>query len=772
MSAALSDKEHEMQLRFSESFTQPFEYQPQRASLSPPLSSISQNTPQAPPASLPQLRSLRFPTANDDEDRVLPSLDHLGVKTRVADGAAAVAAAGSEPTPTLLDQKFSHMTSKHIPNPGVSAFESGKFDNRDMAQIRDKMVQLWNKMSKTSLDSQNDVYKSARVKKVTMENDVVSTGLLTLQEAEERLEIFKTRFNTPYLLIDIIGVSPVSMRKDLPLLFLTVMAISSAGIAGGDKKATSITLQNHMMDAILYEVMILGTQSAELLKCLVLMNLWNNNSESFHHSRSNLLSHICILMAIDLGLGETPDNSGGTSRSAGMRYDRMFKPHATLDPTAYESRVMWLGVYLSSINVSLLVKRPIFLIWSRYTEECCEILERQSERGHQLAAMARMYHLYEEMVTTMQTNWAGPSNISDSRVQCMIQYFENELLKLSKKFDFGFISSSTAYNLIQILLHESVLYGPVSSRHGRMPFSEHGLAIGSIEFTAQTVSAIGWCYSGAVKCIEIIANCSPDEIACLSMFCFSRMAYAVSTLLKIRTLALMTPNFNRICIVSPASLKLVTTIMDKLDLVIEKYPFAHLALNFSFILHVLVFHFDRQLQMHVHPNDSSKKYSATSTPASPDFAAPQDLPNRKLTGSPPIISPIGSWTIANKRRRHQSFPAAASTLPLRGTAAAAAPSIADSLAQHQHDRPELAAARSPLEILSALAVDANRHPPSHLLQTPSPQHLAPLQHQQQPLSQMQLPGEDSEEYPVWLRKDEFWSEVLSGIETMSGFDMF
>jgi hypothetical protein len=465
---------------------------------------------------------------------------------------------------------------------------------KNIGNVREKMRKLWKIMSANSAARLANVQKCVRIKSVSYECDAISLGLITPERAEERLELYKRVFNTKHSMVELRDdVTVDEMRRNHPMLFLTVLSLCSIVIEGKDRIEESLTLHNLCMDAIFYETMILGNKTLELLKCLLLINLWFNTPEIHQHQKTHLITHLCTTMAIEMGLGGVNIEPQGS----GIRYDRLMRPFLLLNPQTYECRRLWLGVYISSINLSMIMRRPIYLVWSKYTEECCSFLEKHGGVDDlKVASVARINHLHEEITHALQSDdGIHPPNINDPKTRCLIRYFEHKLNEIAGKMDFDILVSETALHVVQIYLHESVMYAPLSKKYGRVPFSEYSLSIGKMDVTIHTTQAIGWCYSSAIKCLEMIAALSVERVSVLPIFCFTRVCVCASTLLKLRTLYLTTPSFSQICKVSSASLEPINTIIKKFEEVIEKYPAAHFAPNFCFVLHVLICHFDRQL---------------------------------------------------------------------------------------------------------------------------------------------------------------------------------
>lgn len=480
---------------------------------------------------------------------------------------------------------------------------------QDIVEVREKMVGLWNMMTENANHKLSNLEDAPRMRTPTYETDAVASGLITIEDAQTRFNIYRDDLYAKYTLVDIPpNITADDLRRESPILFLTIMAITSVAIRDFDQRETCITLHNQATDAIIYETMILGNKTLELLKCLILLILWYNTPEMYHHQKSHLITHLCTTLAIDLGIGGATFES--TPQTSGIKYDRILRPFQLVNPRTAECRKLWLCVYISTIHVSVVIKRPVYLMWSQYTEECCQILEQKdrSQVERRVAALARLNHLHEEMTTSLQgCDSLNPPDVNDPRTRCLIKHFEHKLQKLSGIANLGSSLYASVLYIMQICLHESVMYTPVSPELGRAPYCEYSLAMGSMTVSVHSAQAIGWCYSGAMKTLEVMAALTSEELAVMPLFCYIRMAFGASTLLKLRTLYLTTPDFHQICTVKASSLKPISILMAKLDKVISEHPFANSAANFCFVLHVLICHFDRQLHYFFHPEENPNR---------------------------------------------------------------------------------------------------------------------------------------------------------------------
>jgi hypothetical protein len=720
---------------------------------------------------------------------------------------------------------------------------SGRVRMKDVKEIREKMISLWNKMTENSTLRLADIAKQDRMQSPTYETDVISQGLITVAEAQERLNKYRLHLFKKYTLIEVSEELTLEiLRRENPLLFLTVMAVTSVALRGQGLKKVCITIQNQAVDAVIYETMMLGRKNLEILKCLILLNLWYNTPETYHHQKSHLITHLCTTLAVDLGLGGTPFES---QQSNSMKYDRLIRPDVLLNPRTAECRKLWLCVYISSVHVSMIIKRPVYLMWSRYTEECCKILEQpdRSLMERRVAAIARLHHLTEEITCALQSmDSKAPPDLNDPRTQYIIKEFELKLKALEDRANLGSQLFLSALHLVHVLLHEFAMYVPLSERLGRSPYSEYSLAIGTMQLSTHTAQAIGWCYSGAIKCLELIASQTVEELAMMPLFCYMRMAFSASALLKLRTLYLTTPDFHQVCTIKSASLEPINRLIDKLDSVIAEYPFANLAVNFCFVLHVLICHFDRQLHYFYNPTDRYQMAAnqTSSTNSASTTTNPQHINiNSTAVQEPRINNSKGN---NNNNQSNSSSSSAASTIhsthntpgSISGVNDGIIPPIlnnednysslprSNAIEQRYSEQRRGGGASNTtnanaasginnnntmagkLEFLSAIATSPlpqitnsftgpyRNSDESGLLPRPPPPPMPPQSDRAINTSSggnatFFSPGSSgnsgsgdngiesakhSKGYPNWLVTDDFWKDLVSGAEALTGFDLF
>lgn len=549
----------------------------------------------------------------------------------------------------------------------------------DINEIRSKIISQWTLMADQDNLRIQIINKTPRARSPCFENDVVSQGLITKQEAARRLVIYRTKFYKYYPLVAVDEKESVDdVRRKHPVLFLTIMSIVSPLVESKSRFENSenntspqsnntftdydlaVILNHHAIDTIVYEIMILGRKTLELLRCLLLVNLWYNTPEMFHQQKAHLITHMAITMAIDLGLSggysnscsppPNPSSAGVNRTREHIKYDRLIRPHVLQDPLTNECRKLWLCVYICSINVSTVIKKPVYMMWSKYTEECCEILEKSPHSDERrVATIARLNHTLEQLTYSLQSaDTRYPPDINDPRTQSLFRYFEMQIKDQTQMDVFNQSKLfATSFYAIQSVLHESVMYSALNERFGRTPFSEYSLAVGDPKLTSSVaaVNALGWCYSSAINLVSIFLNLSHDEMACMPLSSYSRMVFGVSILLKLRTLYYTVPRmkdilpndyFNQFNTMTGSYAgpnknsntnnegsqekyswtiehwkDNIETLLNRLDKVREMYPFANCALTFSSVLRILILHFEKQLESYIEEEQLQQQSSNT-----------------------------------------------------------------------------------------------------------------------------------------------------------------
>lgn len=639
-------------------------------------------------------------------------------------GYASDASSAANTTPTVNGRKLykqpkdaGHPSLDGTPEELEADAAVGQVDTGvDIGAIKAELMASWNKVVERS-SRRLELLENQPVQKIpTYETDVVSQGIITTEEAEKRIKIYRSRFYEAHPLVLIPELPLDEFRREYPTLFLTVMSITSLVMETNDLDKF-VLLQNKAMETVVYTTMVVGQKSFELLQCAVLLTFWYNDAEVQCHQKYHLLSNLAVSIAIDLGL-----NGSVFDAAKGYKYEKILRPQALVDPKTVECRRLWLCVYCCTINFTIVIRRPIYSLWSSYMEECCEVIENSDlpEREKRIVKYAQMTHLFEEISRAFISECGKPPpDVEDSKTKFILRYFERQLIDLYEKSSIPRLEPY--FNSIQIHIHQAALYVPLNSTLGRSPFSEYSLALGMKKCTSEVVNCAMWCFSSCTKCLDLMVEMNIEDLSTMPMFTYTRIIFCVAMLLKLRSLSLTSAEFTKICPMDTTSLDRLYNIQRKLDELVGKYPFCNPAVTSKFVINLLLFHFDRQVNNYL---DSMRQTSNSSN-------------NNNINSNKPI----------NKR------------LSVAGGSKGLSPSM-DNDNDQQNRRPSSANHKipgSPLEILSSVAVSGSQ---DNNQQATNPNGTV----YQQPTSNEELD-------PNWLLTDDFWKDVVPNVEAFMGYDI-
>lgn len=583
--------------------------------------------------------------------------------------------------------------------------ESKWSSTMDLGAVKMKMLSTWDMLLERSQRRLELLETTPLVRIETYETDVISSGVLTIEEAKLRLDLYRNVMCKEFALVQIPeNLSVEQFRMEQPALFLVVMSVASLIIKEKSKENMSMTLHNRAFETVIYDTMIVGNKTFELLQCLVLMTLWYNEPALYHHQKCHLLTNLAVNIATDLGIGGTPVST----RASSLKYERVVRPQVLLDPKTLECRKLWLAAYCSNINFITGIRKPLYSVWSKYNEECCDLIEKSNlpESEKIVVTYARMTRLYEEILKNFYINQDGiPADVSDSRTKFLIKYYEKKLKEIRSAMNPRF---EGYYQSLQLFLHQIALYIPFSDKLGRSPFSEYSLAIGVIECTPEVVESVGWCLSSSKKYIDWILKMADSQLALMPLVIYTRAVFAASILMKLRALCLTSTQFNEVCPIDESDFKKIYSLLNRLDKVFETYSFCNVSVTTNFAIGLLLCHFERNLnaftaEMKETEQDVNKK-KRNGTFVDPD--------NRKVNGS---------LQIPQTQR---------SNLP-----------------------------GSPLEILSTVA--SGTHDGNFIQTQNGPANGNVI---------VNFNGEE-EAYPTWLTGDDFWKDLVPNVEAFTGFDV-
>jgi Fungal Zn(2)-Cys(6) binuclear cluster domain len=167
--------------------------------------------------------------------------------------------------------------------------------------------------------------------------DVIDRGVIDMQTAYRCFDRYNAEMceQLPIVVFPP-GTKAEDVRKNKPLLFLAILAVSSGTIRPDLQPKFVSEATRTIADRIVYR----GEKSLELCQTVQLMTCFYSPPERYEELNFNQLIHIAAVMALDIGMGKR-------SRSSAMAIWKTYmdKKGPSLDANAAETRRCWLGVY-------------------------------------------------------------------------------------------------------------------------------------------------------------------------------------------------------------------------------------------------------------------------------------------------------------------------------------------------------------------------------------------------------------------------------------------
>lgn len=224
------------------------------------------------------------------------------------------------------------------------------------------------------------------------------------------------------------GTTARDVRDKKPLLFLSLLAGSSHGcaeqlVSQNVQRELTKLLKDQLADIIWRN----GEKSLEIVQALQVAVLWYRPPLHFEQHNFYMMVNCAAVMALDLGLGRkaTPN-----VMKLSIGPFRRYHPNSS----SIEARRTFLVCYYLCMSITMVLRRPILLRWTKYMEESVKILETSPDAfpsDRLLCQQVKMAHIGENI--SVQFCMDDPSvevAISEPKVIYALKIFENELQQL------------------------------------------------------------------------------------------------------------------------------------------------------------------------------------------------------------------------------------------------------------------------------------------------------------------------------------------------------
>lgn len=357
------------------------------------------------------------------------------------------------------------------------------------------------------------------------------------------------------------GTTAQELRDKKPLLFLSLLAGSSHGsaeqlVSQEVQRELTKLLKDQLADIIWRN----GEKSLEIVQALQIAVLWYRPPLHFEQHNFYMMVNCAAVMALDLGLGRkaTP-NVMRLSIGPFKRYH----PNSS----SIEARRTFLVCYYLCMSITMILRRPILLRWTKYMEESVKILETSPDAlpsDKLLCQQVKMAHIGENI--SVQFCMDDPSvevAISEPKVIYAMKIFENELQQLrDDNARLGEVDPTLRLteHVTNLYLHEIALHKDQGAADLQPPFTEESVTTevkGNVPIGPAHIGALGECLTATHGILDTILSIQLDTLLTLPVIFCVRAIYAIVCLMKMW--------------VSVTSSKEVSSIIKKEDLQIETY---------------------------------------------------------------------------------------------------------------------------------------------------------------------------------------------------------
>jgi hypothetical protein len=320
------------------------------------------------------------------------------------------------------------------------------------------------------------------------------------------------------------GTTAHDVREQKPLLFLALLAGSSHGsaeqlVSQEVQRELTKLLKDQLADIIWRN----GEKSLEIVQALQVSVLWYRPPLHFEQHNFYMMVNCAAVMALDLGLGRkaTPN-----VMKLSIGPFRRYHPNSS----SIEARRTFLVCYYLCMSITMVLRRPILLRWTKYMEESVKILETSPDAlpsDKLLCQQVKMAHIGENI--SVQFCMDDPSievAIAEPKVIYALKIFENELAQLRlENSKMGEVDPTLrlAEHVTNLYLHEIALHQNQGAADLQPPFLSETCPPGTkkdVPVGPAHIGALGECLRATHGILDTILHIPLDILLTLPViFC-------------------------------------------------------------------------------------------------------------------------------------------------------------------------------------------------------------------------------------------------------------
>ncbi|KAF2010676.1 hypothetical protein BU24DRAFT_427787 [Aaosphaeria arxii CBS 175.79] len=331
------------------------------------------------------------------------------------------------------------------------------------------------------------------------------------------------------------GTTAREIREKKPVLFLAILAGSSHGSA---EQLVSQDVQRELMQMLKDQLADIiwrnGEKSLEIVQALQLGVLWYRPPLHYEQHNFYMMVNCAAVMALDLGLGRQPTPN---VMKLPVGPFRRCNPNAA----SIESRRTFLVCYYLCMSITMVLRRPILLRWTKYMDESVKMLETSPDAlpsDKLLVQHVKMAHIGEDIsVSFSMDDPSAEVSISEPKVIYALRRFEADLKQLRDE-NAQFLDVDPALRLAEhvtnLYIHEIALHHNQSPADFQPPFPSETLqsAVGKDAIGPAHISALGECLTATHGILDTILSVPLEILLTLPVIFCVRAIYAIVCLMK------------------------------------------------------------------------------------------------------------------------------------------------------------------------------------------------------------------------------------------------
>jgi hypothetical protein len=177
-------------------------------------------------------------------------------------------------------------------------------------------------------------------------SDMIDRGIIDLKTASAAFDryVHKMAPELPFVVFPP-GTTMGEVRRNKPYLFLAIVA-AAVGVFNPDAQPI---LVNETYRLIAEQAVIKGQKSLELVQTIMVCSIWYLPPDNFEELKFYFLTHMAVVMAMDLGLNRRVSEN---TRTMNMLRELIAKKPLgpAFDPEGPEARRTWVGCYYLSVQ--------------------------------------------------------------------------------------------------------------------------------------------------------------------------------------------------------------------------------------------------------------------------------------------------------------------------------------------------------------------------------------------------------------------------------------